>query len=379
MLRAYRFPLRPLAHQRDAFTLWLRQCCTLYNNALQHRIESWKKRGKSVTYNDQTRELTDLREEPEWRNIPAQVQRSALRRLDRAYKSFFQRCKSGEKPGFPRFRSIHRYDTFDLGTNARHIDHAPNDRGSGYIHAPKLGRVRFKQHRPIVGEVRNIEITRDVRGRWFVQILCDLGQAPPKQVVRPDRVTGIDLGLTTFGVLHDGTEIANPRFFKRSQDKLARAQRVLELKRRGSNSRRQAKRQVGRCHERIRNQRLDFHRKLAADLFRRFDLIAYEDLNVRGLAAGMLAKSVNDAGWAQFISIMCCKAESAGKYAISVDPRGTTKDCSSCGAVVPKTLSERTHRCECGLVLGRDHNAAINILARGLRAVPVETQAVASS
>ena len=368
MIRSYRFPLRPLAAHRAAFELWRRQCCTLYNAALEQRISSWKKRGKGVSYNDQSAGLTDLRQESEWLITPLIVQRSALRRLDRSYQSFFRRCKRGEKPGFPRFRSIDRYDTFGIGRVS--ITPAKHENGSGYVHVPKLGKVRFKQHRMMAGDVKNVEITRDARGRWFVQIACDVGDAPAKRTVRAGHITGIDLGLTTFAVLHDGTEIENPRYYKRGQESLARAQRVLSLKKRGSNSRRRAKRTVGRCHERVANQRLDFHRKLAVDLCQRYDLIAHEDLNIRGLASGMLAKSVYDVGWGQFISILHCKAEEAGVYVIAVDPRGTTKDCSACGAIVPKTLSERVHRCDCGLVLGRDHNAAINILARGLRAVP---------
>jgi putative transposase len=351
--------------------VWIRQCCTLYNAALEQRIRAWKTRGMTLRYNDQTRGLTDLREEIEWGNTPVTVLRTALQRLDRSYKAFFRRLKHGGKPGFPRFRSIRRYDSFGIGRVS--ITQAPNGSGSAYVRVPKIGLVRFKQHRPIEGEIRDVSISVDGRGRWFVQISCDLGDAPQKKMIDAERTTGIDLGLTTFVVLADASEIGSPRFYKRGQESLGRAQRLLSAKKRGSRSRNRARKAVARCHERVRNQRLDFHRKTALGLVRRFDLIAHEDLNVKGLAGSMLAKAVNDAGWAQFISILHCKAEEAGVHVVAVDPRGTSQICSWCGAHVPKALAERVHRCPgCGVVAGRDHNSAREVHARGLRAVPPE-------
>jgi putative transposase len=367
VIRAYRFPLRPTAAQRAAFWSWLRQCCTLYNAALEQRITAWKKYGRSIGYAEQCRGLTDLREETEWGDGPVTIQRSALRRVDRGFQNFFRRCKAGEKPGHPRYRAFDRYDSFGIGRAS--VEPAEREGGSGYVYVPKIGRVRFKQHRMMHGDVRDVTIRRDARGRWFVQISCDVGATPPMRVVRLDRTTGIDLGLTHFAVLADGTKIANPRHFKRSSEVLAQRQRALVQKKRGSRTRRRARTLVARTHEHIANQRLDFHRKTALALVRRFDLIAHEDLNIRGLAGGMLAKSVYDVGWGQFIRILHCKAEEAGVYVIPVDPRGTTQICSACGRTVPKTLYERVHLCECGLVLGRDHNAALMVHARGLRAV----------
>jgi putative transposase len=201
--------------------------------------------------------------------------------------------------------------------------------------------------------------------------MCDIGEAPEKRAV--NTMTGIDLGLKEFAVLSDGEAIANPRHFKNGAESLARAQRVLARKQRGSNSRHRARQAVARAHSRIANQRLDFHRKTAKQLCTRFDLIAHEALNVRGLSRGMLSKSVHDAGWGSFLRILHSKAEEAGVHVVAVDPRHTTQACSACGTLVPKGLGDRVHACACGLVLDRDHNAAINILARGLRASPAET------
>jgi putative transposase len=376
MIRSFTFVLRPLAAQRATLHRWREQCCELYNSALEQRRDAWKKKRRSVTYAEQCRDLTDLRKEPEFASVPAWVQRSPLRRVDLAFRAFFRRCKSGETPGFPRFKSRDRYDSFDLGSNPVKIETADRPRGSGFIHVPKLGRVRFKQHREVRGEVREISLHFDrTKGRWTVRIVCDVGEAPPKRIV--SRVTGIDLGLKEFAVLSDGEAIANPRHFRRGSESLARAQRVLARKARGSNGRHRARQSVGRAHARIANQRLDFHRKLANQLCARFDLIAHEALNVRGLARGILSKSVHDAGWGSFLRTLHSKAEEAGVHVVAVDPRHTTQACSQCGTLVPKGLGVRAHVCDCGLVLDRDHNAALNILARGLRAVPAATQAEA--
>jgi putative transposase len=370
MIRTYKYPLRPSAEQRRTFGQWLGLCCGLYNAALEQRITWYRRAGKSVTYSQQTAELTELRRaEPDYEALPVAVARSPLRRLDRAFKAFFRRVKSkAAKAGFPRFRSRSRYDSFGVDRRWSKVRRDDTDARNGWIRMPKLGLVRFRMHREMVGTIRDITITKDTRGRWFVCFACDVGEAPAKRPVAS--ATGIDLGLTSFAVLSDGTEVVNPRYFRRSEESLARAQRVLARKKRGSNSRRKAKRSVARVHERIRNQRRDFHYKVAVDLVRRYDLIAHEDLNIAGLAKTRLAKSIHDVGWGQFIEILTRKAEEAGVHVIAVDPRNTTQECSSCGQIVPKGLGDRVHACDCGTVLSRDHNAAINVLARGLRAVP---------
>jgi len=364
VFRTLRYVMRPTTGQRLALDHVRVKCCELYNAALEQRILWWRKAKKSLSYNDQTKQLTELRKaEPSWASVSVEALRSALDRLDKAYKSFFRRIKNGETPGFPRFRSRDRYNSFGIARVVPKPGKAP---GEAYIRVPNVGLVRFKMHRPMLGKVLRVELCKDAKGRWFVNLACDLGETPTKIAVKT--LAGIDLGLTSFLVTSDNQTIENPRFFKRAQEKLARAQRILARKTRGSNARRRARLAVARVHEHVANQRKDFHHKLARALVEKFDFIAHEDLNIAGLARAILAKSVADVGWGQFISILTCKAEDAGKYVVAVDPQNTTKACSSCGTLVPKTLSERTHACACGCVLGRDHNAALNILARGLRA-----------
>ncbi len=361
MIRTYRYPLEPNRFQAATIGVWIERCRQLYNACLEQRIAVWKMKQKSVSYMDQTRELTELRAvDLDFKTVPVEVERSVLRRLQRAFENFFRRIKASQTPGFPRFRGRDRYDSFDCGSAGR-ID-------GDHVVLPKLGPIRFNLYRPLKGEVLTVGVQRRA-GRWFVTVACDIGAAPEKRPVRKGRTVGIDLGLTNFAVLSDGTDIANPRFFRAGEALLADRQRKLARKNRGSRSRRTAKLLVAKAHEHVHNQRLDFARKLACDLFSRFDLVAHEDLSISRMVRGNLAKSINDAAWGMFVHALTSKAECAAKYAVAVDPRGTTIDCSMCGFKVPKTLTEREHRCpNCGFVAGRDHNAALNVLARGQRA-----------
>ena len=360
MIRTFRYPLEPNRFQAATMGVWIERCRQLYNACLEQRIAVWKMKQKSLSFFDQCKELTELRAaDPDFASAPVDVERSAIRRLQRAFENFFRSVKAGQTPGFPRFRGRDRYDSFDCGSTAR-ID-------GDHVILPKLGSIRFNLYRPLKGEILAVGVQRRA-GRWFMTAACDIGAAPEKRPVRKGRAVGIDLGLTSFAVLSDGTDIANPRFFRAGEALLADRQRKLVRKRRGSKSRRTAKLLVAKAHEHVRNQRLNFVRKLACDLFSRFDLVAHEDLSISRMVRGNLAKSINDAAWGLFIHALTSKAECAAKYAVAVDPRGTTVDCSMCEFKVPKTLSEREHRCpNCGFVAGRDHNAALNILARGLR------------
>jgi len=232
------------------------------------------------------------------------------------------------------------------------------------IYLPKLGQVRFNKYREIQGDVKAVQIGRTCRG-WYVSFACDLGDAPAKIPVCS--TIGIDLGLETFARLSSGEPVENLHFFRMGQEVLARRQQSFSRKQRGSSSCQRARRLVARTHERIRNQRLDFARKLAVALFSRFDLIAHENLEISRMTRGGLAKSIYDVAWGQFLRALACKAESAGKWCVPVDPRGTSQTCPACGAVAKKTLEQRQHECSCGFFAHRDHAAAQVILARGLR------------
>jgi putative transposase len=358
--RSYRYRLHPNVSQAHILDDWRRQCSRLYNAALEQRILWWQMCRKSATRFDQTAQLTDLRAaDPVFSAVPVEVQRSALRRIDLAFQAFFRRCKSGEKPGFPRFRSHRRYDSFSIGRASLRKDR---------VHVPLLGHVKLNLHRPIEGTIKNVIIQRDTTGKWWIIFQCDVGNAPPKILIRT--TVGIDVGLTTLATLSTGEKIENPRYFRQRQALLKKRQQSLARKQKGSKNRNRARILVAKTHAHVHHQRVDLTRKEAKQLVEQYDLISLEELNNKGLASGMFAKSVNDASWGLFRQAIACKAECAGKTIRLVDPRKTSQQCSRCGMIVPKTLADRVHRCpHCGLVLDRDHNAAINIDALGQSAL----------
>ena len=244
------------------------------------------------------------------------------------------------------------------------------------VFVPKIGHIKFNLYRPIEGRIKTVTIKRSATGKWWVGFSCDLGEAPKLMDVtdiKTEKMVGIDLGLTHLFTDSYGNHTKNHKYYKRSQAKLKMAQQNLSHKSKGSKSRERARILVAKLHEHIANQRLDGARQLISCLFNKYDLVAYEDLNVKGLINksiednNRLAKNIYDASWSIFIKCLVNKAENAGKLAVKVDPRGTSQNCSGCGKVVTKSLYERTHKCPfCGLELDRDHNSGVNILNRAL-------------
>jgi putative transposase len=222
--------------------------------------------------------------------------------------------------------------------------------------------VKVKLHRPVEGRIKTVSLKREA-GKWYACFSVEVAAQP----LGPSCLAvGIDVGLESFAVLSDGTVIANPRQYRRAQAALRRAQRKFARRKKGGNGRKKAVREFQAAHAHVRNRRLDFQHKVARQLVNRFGLIAVEDLNIKGLAGGMLAKSVHDAGWSGFFQKLAYKAESAGRLLASVDPRGTSQRCSGCGAEVRKELKDRWHTCsECGLSVSRDLNSAREILRLG--------------
>lgn len=337
----------------------LAQLCELYNMALQQRRDVWKSHRKHIGLYDQMHQLAELRGGvEEYGSFSSIIQRDPLRRLDRAFKAFFRRVRLGEKPGFPRFRSKDRYDSFSVQKDKHNFTLS-----EGSITLPRLGTFQVKTKCKIKGNPISIIIKRCGQ-KWQAQVVCDLGPAPEKIAVR--NAVGIDLGLTTLATLSDGTEIPNPRWTRKEEDRLAKANRNLARKVKGSKNRAKSREHLRRVHQHIAGLRSSCLTSIAKQLISEYDLIAHEKLNVRGMMQGHLAKSIMDAAWSQLVFKLNSEAECAGKWVVPVDPSGTTIKCSGCGERVPKTLKQRHHDCpKCGLSLGRDHNAALNILALG--------------
>jgi putative transposase len=366
VVRVYRYRLYPTRAQDAALreTLWrLRE---LYNACLQERRSAYRDHGVTLSGYRQMAELREVREvRPEYAAIHTHLLQDVVTRLDRAYRAFFRRCKSGETPGFPRFKGRGRYRTFTF-KDAAHRNGVRLVAGGARVDLTGIGKVKVKLHRPIVGTVKQVSVTLSGDGHWYVAFACD--GVPVEPLPKTGESVGVDVGITTFAALSNGELVENPRCYETALRSLKTSQRQVSRRKRGSHRRRKAVVLLAKQHDRVRRTRLDFQHRVARDLVERFDSIAVENLNVKGLARMRLAKQVHDAGWAQFTTILASAAERANREFVEVDPRGTSQECSGCGAVVRKSLAVRVHHCpECGLVEDRDVNAAKNVQTRGHR------------
>ena len=331
-----------------------------FNRALESRIYWYKASGKTLSYYDQCSDLTELRRaDCFWSDIPLEIQRDALRRVDKAYKAFFRRVKTGKPGGFPRFKSQNRWNTFTNNGCGNPV------KGDRIRVSSVVGFIRCRNLRPISGKIIEQRIVRRA-GKWFCQLVID-GLTVPTDPVPIQSAIGIDVGLTSFATLSSGESIQNPRFGRTLARKLSRAHRRVSRTKKGSRNRRKVVIRLQQVYLTIANARLNFTHHVSKEIIKRHQLIAVENLNIAGMIRGRLAKSILDACWAQFIWQLAYKAESAGCTFVRVDPNGTTQECSQCGKTVQKELSNRIHSCECGCVLDRDHNAAINVLRRGIQ------------
>lgn len=230
----------------------------------------------------------------------------------------------------------------------------------------KIGKIKIKIHREITGKIKTCTIKKEACGKWFAtfSVECE------KEILEPtNKSVGLDLGLTHFATLSSGETVSNPRFFKTDEKELAKANRKLSKTGKGTKERIKRRKIVARIYERIRNRRNNFSHQISRKLVNEFDKIFFEDLNVSGMVKNrFLAKSISDAAWTQTIEFTTYKAENAGRLFALVNPKNTSQNCSNCGVKVEKSLSVKIHDCfTCGLVLDRDLNAAINILALGLQ------------
>lgn len=351
MLLSYKYRLYPNRAQAAALDGMLGAFCDLYNTALQQRIEAWDRRRISLSYGNQASELKAVRAADErLAGFSFSAEQQVLRRLDKAFKAFFRRIKAGDKPGFPRFRPKSQFDSADFrvgdGLTIRRTGRL------GIVGIP--GEIKVRWHRALPAKPGAAVVFRSL-GQWFVIFQVEVLGADP----RPDFVpVGIDLGLNALVALSTGETVARQNWTKSAAKGLRRRQRELARCKRGSKRRAKAKARLAAYSRKVANKRRDMLHKLSADLVSRFSAIAVEDLNVKSLARGMLAKEVNDAAWGQLIAFLRYKAEKAGGAVVAVDPRGTSQTCPECGTIKAKMLSERVHNCECGCVLDRDVAAA---------------------
>src|SRR2546421_3986550 len=376
--QAYKFRLYPTKKQVQALTWTVDRCRELYNAALQERRDAYRLAGKSITYSDQANQLPEVKEiREEYQEIHSQVLQDVLRKVDKAFKAFFARCKRGKTPGFPRYKGQGHFDSFTYPQGGYSLTH------DNRVCLSKIGSIKVKLHRQIKGTIKTCTIKRE-GDAWYVVFACEVES---DALGANNEAVGIDLGLLHFATLSTGETIENPRHYRKAEKRLERLQQALSRKKRGSDRRRKAVKQVAELHRKVSNQRRDFLHKQSRKLVNTYGTMVLEELqpvNMRKRpkpkqdengkylpngagAKGGLNKSMVDAGWGMFQQFCTYKAENAGREVLFVNPQYTSQVCSGCGQVRKKDLSERWHSCQGGTELDRDHNAALNILALGRR------------
>lgn len=387
--RSFHYRLYPNTGQTKTLDWTLSRCRELYNACLDERREAYRMAGVSISYHVQQNQLPGVKEvRPEYKDIGSQVLQDVVRRADRAFAAFFRRVKAGVDPknvGYPRFKGKYRYHSFTLTQAGWKLA----ARDSGRLYIAGIGHLKIKWSRPVEGEIKTVTIKRDA-DQWYVTFSCMVEQA---EVAAPDRpAVGIDMGLDYYATLSTGEHIENPRYYRKAQARIAACDRRMRTKKRyskktkmGGRNRAKAVVTLRKAHHHVANQRRDMQFKAVKALVETYGAIAVEALSIDNMvkrpaahphndgtyapngaaAKSGLNKSINDAAWGQFISILQFKAASAGVVVVAVNPRDTSQLCSGCGARCPKTLDVRWHICDaCKLSLQRDHNAARNILMR---------------
>lgn len=357
--KTFKFSLRPTKKQAKALQTLLDECRWLYNELLSQRKLAYQELAVSLSKYDQSMLLPLMKEErPSLNQVHSQVLQNVVDRLDKSFQAFFKRCQSGEEPGFPRFQGEHRYNSFCYPQSGFALI-------GKELKLSKIGYIRIKMHRPIVGEIKTCTVKRNVSGDWTVSFSCEVNVEAKADT---EEAIGIDMGLESFATLSNEQKIENPRFFKKGEKILAKAQRKLSKLEKGTKERKKQGKVVAKIHEKIGNQRKDFCHKESKKIIDRYQYICVEELNVKKMIVGsFLAKSIGDVSWNQFLQFLSYKAAEAGRKIGFVNPAYTTQDCYKCGYREKKELSERQHLCKhCGYCTNRDFNAAQNILALGL-------------
>jgi len=360
MLKTYRYRIYPNSRQKQIIDQTIELCRYLYNCGLEQRIKAYRQYKISVSAYQQINELPYIKKcFPEYQNIYSQVLQDVLRRLDKTFSSFFHRVKTGEKPGFPRYKGENRHHSFTYPQPQENMIPA-----NGKVYLPKIGRVKIKLHREIPGNIKTVTVTRR-NGKYYA---CFTVETEPVLLHKTGRAVGIDMGVSAFVATSDGLLVQSPQTYRKAEKRLKRLQREVSRRKKGSNRRRKSVQKLASVHEKIANQRKDIAHKTARYLVNNYDLIIHEDLQIKNMVKNHhLAKSIQDSGWGMFFDILAYKAEDAGKQVVKVNPHNTSQMCSGCGHIVKKTLAVRIHKCpHCGLELDRDINAARNILATAL-------------
>jgi putative transposase len=391
MRKTFQYRLYPTKKQLHTLEATLDECRWLYNHLLEKRKTAYEQEGKSLSCYGQQATYPMLKaQRPSLNTVHSQVLQNIAVRLDLAMQAFFRRVKAfrsehlseasrecgvdarnkgtGEKPGYPRFKGDGRYDSFTYPQSGFSLTH------DNRVSLSKIGSVKLVYHRPLKGTIKTATIHKISTGKWSITFSCE---CEPERLPERREQVGIDVGLNRFATLSTGEEIENPRFFRREEKALANVQRKHSKRAKGTAERRKHRKRVARVHERVKFKRTNFTHQASRKIVERFGVICVEDLHVsRMLHNHCLAKSISDAAWSQFFSMVSCKAEEAGRVYLAVNPAYTSQTCSACGHRQKMSLSERVYRCPCcSLQLDRDLNAALNIRGLGLQTLGLSVEA----
>jgi putative transposase len=389
MLLTYQYKLNPTPKQVVTLEAWGELLRRHWNYALGERLD-WLKRTRSQIdrcslihepigeipnkpdYYTQASNLKQTKELfPSYKNVYTDCQQQNLMRLDKAWKPWLIPDKKGKRGGKPRFKK--RGDISSFTFPRVNSPKAGAHLTGNTLKLSKIGEIEIILHRPIPDgfEIKQATILSKADG-WYVSFSLEDKTVPELLPISEIKTaTGIDVGLEKFLTTADGQSIEVPQYYRKAQSTLARQQRKLARKIHGSKNYQKQAIKVAITHLHVTRQRKEFHYQVAHWLVKSYDLVVFENLNIRSLARTRLAKSILDVAWGAFLQIMEAVAVRRGKHARGVDPRGTSINCSSCGERVEKTLAVRVHSCSCGLVIDRDWNSALNLLKLGSVGLPI--------
>ena len=356
--KAYKFRLSPTEEQTVLLSKHFGCVRFVYNHFLKEKQDHYLLNKKTLNYNTCAGNLVKMKREGfEWlKEVNSQALQSSLEHLETAYGNFFKK-----KSKFPKFKSKKsNYDSFSV---PQHVS-LKNNR----VQIPKFKEgLRFIKHRELKGKICSATISRTPTGKYYISILTE--QEPTKHLPKTGKSIGIDLGIKDFAITSEGHRYINPKFLYKFQRKLKTSQQHLSRKVKGSKQRDRARIKVAKIHEKITNSRNDMQHKVSMSLIRKYDMIALEDLNVKGMIKNhCLAKAISDSSWSSFVTKLEYKAQWYGKQVIKIDRFfPSSKTCSDCGHITQGlTLDVRNWTCVCGSRHDRDVNASKNILKRAL-------------